>query len=209
MARDFKGKASEPRRTGGFGSTLSFITGLLVGLTVAVVVYYTGLCKPPVGGGAPVAAVVPMLPEAAPEPPMIQEDHSALAPTNPRDGDVPGPTFDFYKILPEIEVKVPDAEIAAPATEPIEPPVKTGVPAAYVLQVGSFQRFEDADQAKAQLALQGITSTIQRVVIDGQDVWFRVHVGPYTDLPAVQAMRTRLSQAGANAVVLKIGGGPG
>ena len=207
MARDFKGKATEARRPGGFGSTLSFITGLLVGLTVAVVVYYTGLCKPPGDAGAPVAAVAPRMPE--PEPPMIQEDHSALAPTGTGAGDVPEPQFDFYKILPEIEVKVPEAEIAAPAPEQTPPPVKTGVPPAYVLQVGSFQRFEDADQAKAQLALQGITSTIQRVVIDGQDVWYRVHVGPYTDLQAVQEMRTRLSQAGANVVVLKIGGGPG
>lgn len=210
MARDFKGKAND-RRASGFGSSLSFVTGLLIGLTVAVVVYFSGLGQRAQAPDAPLsAAPAPVLPESA-EPPLVQEDHSAMAPATAASGAVPEPDFDFYKILPEIEVKVPEAEIAAPApvTEAAPPPVKAGLPAAYVLQVGSFQRFEEADQAKAQLALQGITSTIQRVVIGGQDVWFRVHVGPYTDLKAVQEMRTRLAQAGANVVVLKIGGSAG
>lgn len=206
MARDFKGKPTS-KRTQGFGSWLSFITGLLIGLTVAVVVYFTrpGTLSP-VAEAPVVAAPAERPPEDVPPAPevVLQEDHSALAP--PTTGTAPD--FDFYKILPGVEVKVPESELVAPPPPPAPeppPPAAAGAPA-YLLQVGSFQNFADADQAKAQLALQGITSRIQRVVVGGSDVWFRVQVGPYTTLQEVQDMRTRLTQAGASVVVLKIGG---
>ena len=207
MARDFKAKTKD-RRNAGFGSWLSFITGLLIGLTVAVIVYFTRIGVPSPGGDAPLATVPAAPPPAEEAPPapevVLQEDHSALAP--PSSGSAPD--FDFYKILPGVEVKVPESELAAPTPAPKEPskPPAPEMATAYLLQVGSFQNFADADQAKAQLALQGITSRIQRVVVGGSDVWFRVQVGPYTTLQAVQDMRTRLTQAGANVVVLKIGG---
>lgn len=207
MARDFKAKTKD-KRNAGFGSWLSFITGLLIGLTVAVIVYFTRLGAPPPSAEAPLAtapAAAPPAEETPPEPEIVlQEDHSALAP--PSSGNAPD--FDFYKILPGVEVKVPESELAAPTPAPAEAPKPPAPEAAsaYLLQVGSFQNFADADQAKAQLALQGITSRIQRVVVGGSEVWFRVQVGPYTTLQAVQDMRTRLTQAGANVVVLKIGG---
>ena len=116
------------------------------------------------------------------------------------------PKFDFYKILPEIEVKVPEAELTAPAPIASESGATTTNQAtAYILQVGSYQKFDEADQAKAQLALQGIQATIQRVLIKGSDVWFRVHVGPYKTLPEVQHTRARLAQLGVTAIVLKLG----
>lgn len=210
MARDFKAKTKD-KRNAGFGSWLSFITGLMIGLTVAVVVYFTRVGVPPPSADATLAtapASPPPAEETPPEPEVVlQEDHSALAP--PSTGTAPD--FDFYKILPEVEVKVPESELAVPAPAPAEAPKPPAPQAAtaYLLQVGSFQNFADADQAKAQLALQGITSRIQRVVVGGSDVWFRVQVGPYTTLQAVQDMRTRLMQAGANVVVLKIGGAGG
>jgi cell division protein FtsN len=174
---------------------------------VAVVVYFTRVGVPP-GDEASLASASTLPPPAEEAPPapevVLQEDHSALAPPS----SASAPDFDFYKILPGVEVKVPENELAAPAPaaeEAPKPPVPEAA-TAYLLQVGSFQNFADADQAKAQLALQGITSRIQRVVVGGSDVWFRVQVGPYTTLQAVQDMRTRLTQAGANVVVLKIGG---
>ncbi|MCC7122021.1 MAG: SPOR domain-containing protein [Gammaproteobacteria bacterium] len=207
MARDFKAK-NRDRRGAGFGSSLSFITGLLIGLTVAAVVYFTRLCAPPPATDAPLAtAPMPPAAETPPAPEVVlQEDHSALAP--PSSGTAAD--FEFYKILPEIEVGVPASEPAVPAPAPdAVPPPAPEAATAYLLQVGSFQNFADADQAKAQLALQGITSRIQRVVVGGSEVWFRVQVGPYTALQDVQNMRTRLMQAGANVVVLKIGGNGG
>lgn len=204
MARDFKSAARDKQtRTSNFGSWLSFITGLAIGLTATAIVYFGGFGQRP-SVARPATAIVP---GSVPEPVApVQEDHSAMTPAAAGVEEAPQPKFDFYKILPEIEVTVPEEEIANPAPATTATKAETG---AYILQVGSFQRFEDADQAKAQLALQGVTSSIQRVVIDGQDIWFRVHVGPYANLKDVQAMRARLVQAGSNVVVLKIGGGPG
>ena len=239
MARDFKAKPKD-RKPAGFGSSLSFVTGLLIGLTAAVVVYFSGLGHQPAAPETPdsPAAGLP----AAPEPePIVQEDHSALAPASTGEGVNGEPEFDFYTILPEIEVKVPEAELANP-TEPAPPPEQASTqqaatpqpgapvpatiapalaavpapaapavapPVTYIVQVGAYQRVEEADQTKALLALQGIASTIQRITKEGQGVWFRVIVGPYATAPEAQAARTRLAGAGFKTLLLKSGGGPG
>ena len=79
----------------------------------------------------------------------------------------------------------------------------------YLLQVGSFKRFEDADRAKASLALRGIEANIQRVVINGQDVWFRVHVGPLSDVAEIRRMRIKLIESDTDFILLRIGNGTG
>ena len=47
----------------------------------------------------------------------------------------------------------------------------------YVLQVGSYSSFKDADRVKATLALQGLESFIQKVSIEERGDFFRVRVG--------------------------------
>ena len=76
-----------------------------------------------------------------------------------------------------------------------------------MLQVGSYQKYEEADQKKAQLALQGVTSRIERTVANGQEVWFRVHVGPLKTAQEAQAMKGRLQEGGSDVVVLKVDAG--
>lgn len=195
MARDYKAtrRAGPPQR---FGSWLSFITGLGIGLVVAVLGYYWSLetrhSRLPQAQATTQTAID--LPDEGSNPDPLEQQQAVI------------PKFDFYKILPEIEVKVPDAEITSPT-----PTARSGVApaeaATYILQAGSYQRFEDADQAKAQLALQGVQANIQRVVINGQDVWHRVHIGPFRSVGEVQAARAKLTQLGMNAIVLKIGDG--
>ena len=135
----------------------------------------------------------------------------------------PRPKFDFYKILPEMEVPVQDWEkedeeqqaakvekdkVAATAStdKPAAAPAPTAERGAYLLQIGSYKQYEEADQAKARLAMQGIGANIQRVVINGQDVWFRVHVGPLSDANDMRAMRLKLQENNTQFIVLKIGG---
>ena len=114
---------------------------------------------------------------------------------------LPKREFDFYKILPEMEVKVPDWEIASPGRDG-DSDFDEGT---YVLQVGSFKQHADAERAKANLALRGVQAKIHRVVINGQDVWYRVHVGPYSKIADIQAMRTKLTESGNDFILLKIG----
>jgi len=207
MARDYKRAANSAAGERAPGSWLSFLTGLGIGLVGAVIVYWwmQNGGPPPVSQSSE-SAVSPTTTE-----PPVETPAELAVPPAPTDAEqLSLPKFDFYKILPEIEVKVPEEEIAEPAADEVngeKPPPARDPGATYLLQVGSFQNFDDADQAKAQLALQGVQAAIQRVVINGQDVWHRVHVGPFSDLNEAQQMRTRLSQIGVNAIVLKLGGG--
>jgi len=126
--------------------------------------------------------------------------------TNPEPvPELPRPKFDFYKILPEMEVPIPQWGVADRSADDTgqEPSLAAGT---YLLQVGSFKRFEDADRAKARLALRGISASIQRVVINGQDVWFRVHVGPLTEVSEIREMRVKLVENDMDFILLKIGG---
>jgi cell division protein FtsN len=74
----------------------------------------------------------------------------------------------------------------------------------YVLQVGSYRKFEEADRVRAQLALQGIESKVQRVSVDN-DTWHRVRVGPVTDLRELNRVRDRLREADMDVLVIRVG----
>ncbi|MGR8918669.1 MAG: SPOR domain-containing protein [Gammaproteobacteria bacterium] len=194
MARDYKhssaraqrGKKTQPRQ----GSWVSFLSGLGVGLVVAFGVYLWSAELPPP------AALVDGLGE------RFVDDASFAAADTPAPA-LPKPKFDFYKILPEMEVPIPDWELGE-SSGPADP--EPGLaPGTYLLQVGSFKRFEDADRAKASLALRGIEASIQRVVINGQDVWFRVHVGPLSDAEDIRRMRVRLIENDMDFILLRIG----
>ena len=130
---------------------------------------------------------------------------------------VPRPRFDFYTILPEMEVVVPEPE-PEPEPEParVEPAVSSAPPAAntprqripvkgevYMLQMGSFRNYADADRMKASLALVGIEAEIQRVRINGGDTFHRVRSGPYSQ-DQVNRLRGRLKQNKISSLVIKL-----
>lgn len=125
--------------------------------------------------------------------------------------------FDFYKVLPEKEVVIPNAELSAmakaeqksaaaannattsaPASATATAPSQGG----YVLQVGSFPNASDADAAKAKLALQGFTAHVQTVTLDGQ-VWNRVQIGPFPSATELQSVQKQLTAAGFHSIPLK------
>ena len=77
-------------------------------------------------------------------------------------------------------------------------------PGLYVLQAGSFSRYEDADRRRAELALQGIESSIQRVTIDDR-TYHRVRIGPIDDLDQLNMLRSRLRAARIDALRIRLG----
>ena len=173
------------------GSWLSFISGLGIGLVFAIGVYFYRDELP-----SPERLIDSKFP------PKVDSRGMSVGPnfgerTDPR---LPTREFDFYKILPEMEVKVPDWEILRPSRNSDSDFVQ----GTYVLQVGSFKQHADADRAKAKLAHRGIQAKIHRVVINGQDVWYRVHIGPYSKIVDIQEMRTKLIESGNNFILLKI-----
>lgn len=130
------------------------------------------------------------------------------------EADEPGrPRFDFYSILPEMEVPVPAPDVeeevrrerdrrerereAVPEKQEIEPGT------AYALQVGSFRREEEAERYRAELTLMGLEPHIQTVTIDETE-WYRVRVGPILDLEELDMVRRRLDENAIDAILLKL-----
>ena len=109
--------------------------------------------------------------------------------------------FDFYDMLPNFEVIIPEQEPDVRqdmGPEPIEQP---GI---YVLQAGSFTEYGDADRRRAQLALLGVESRIQRVSID-DTTYHRVRIGPTRDLDHLNLLRARLHQAEIDVLRIRLG----
>lgn len=137
--------------------------------------------------------------------------------------------FDFYMVLPEVEHIVPDqsvdpepavaeaspappaADTSSAADDAAEPPAAVPTPARsrghYELQAGAFVRMADADRLKAELALKGLSSRIQRVTIEGRGEFFRVRLGPFADTDALEAADRQLGALGIKALRLKVASG--
>jgi cell division protein FtsN len=178
--RDYK--RSRGARRGGFSGWTGLLVGLAAGLAVGLALYFLG----------PRKALEPG-PGAEGEPPAPAE------PASSREGAAEdAESYDFYQMLPNFEVVVPEKEMVVPDTPAAE---KKG---AYVLQAGSYKRFEDADRVRAQLALQGITSNVQRVAIDS-DTWHRVRIGPISDPAELNRIRERLKEAEVDFLVVRVG----
>jgi len=110
------------------------------------------------------------------------------------------PRFDFYTLLPKLEMVIPEADIEA-ASKALP---KSNHKFTYLLQVGSFRNFTDADTMKAKLALIGIKADIHTVVINDTDTWHRVRIGPYEDSQSIKMLRRELRQNNIDYMVVKI-----
>lgn len=195
MPRDYKNNTSSKKKKGAerpLGSWLSFLSGLALGLLVAFIIYIWRDHVPDVNGAKLVSKAEQIIFEEGPQ----NTEFSDIA-----IDDTPTPKFDFYNILPEVEVKVPDWQLEQSKDDDRQP-LETGT---YVMQVGSFKELKDADRAKAELALNGMHAKIHRVVINGLDVWYRVHLGPFQDVDELKATRRKLIESKRDFIVLKIG----
>lgn len=134
----------------------------------------------------------------------------------------PRKNYDFYQVLPEAEVVIPDAELSAKAqaeqqartggasAPPTLPAGAAPSPSAggrYVLQTASYPDPRGAEEAKARLALVGFSAQVLPVTINGK-TWHRVRVGPYATASELEAAKRALADNGINAIALKEQGGP-
>jgi hypothetical protein len=170
---------------GGLPGWAMLTIGLIIGLFVAFLVYLDDMDQPP---NAAIQSE-----ESAPEP-------QAESPDGEDESD--SPRFEFYSILPELEVVVPEFgrssgdDGATPDsgdegdTTPSLPD-ETEDDARYFLQAGSFREGAQADRMKAEIALIGLDVSVQDVQINGEP-WHRVRVGPYSSATALQAAQQRL-----------------
>jgi cell division protein FtsN len=187
-SRDFK-----RARTGGvrldIGRWREFGLGLAVGLALSlfVLIWQNYREKQP----AHAAGEIPR-----PEP---RPDNASTT----GDVDEGAKSYDFYDMLPNFEVVVPEKDREV-ARERDNAPATIERPGVYVLQAGSYRQQAEADRIRAQLKLQGIDANVQRVAVD-EDVWHRVRIGPITDLAELNRLRVRLRAADLDSLVIRVG----
>jgi len=193
MARDYKARR---KPAGGFSGWLGVLCGLALGLAVAGIVYLKDrhsdsptvqsakAGKKKSHGGVERGAEV--------------SDAEAADSGAPEE---PAKSYDFYSMLPKFEVVVPEKD------KDVKPDIR-GVPetrrGTYVLQAGSYKNFADADRVRAQLALQGVESKVQKVSVDN-DTWHRIRIGPISKLDELNRLRTLLRKADVDVLVIRVG----
>ena len=118
------------------------------------------------------------------------------------------PTFDFYDILPEMEVKVDKPKV--PVKKPVASKeqkktaaIKKNESISYLIQVGSFKNAADADGFKARVALLGIESKVQTVTIDNSETWHRVLIGPIVGRDKADSIQQRLKKNKFDSFLLR------
>ena len=232
MPRDYKNRATRKKKRARLSPWVGVLAGLLIGLFVAFLVYIKSQAKP----GEPV-----YIQETLPPATAIQEDvrdarkdESEVIPAPPK------PRFDFYTLLPEMEIVIPEEEIkeslkqtppppvappavVKPATVDTPPPqasVKPAIPVkpapppapkpapsgTFYLQVGSFSDSTKADRFRAELAMMGMQTSIQKVTINNKDTYHRVRVGPFGTLNELDKTRQRLKKKGIDSTPIKVTG---
>ena len=173
------------------------LSGLAIGLVVSATVWWW------LNGGRdrPAAQAVVTTKKAAPDTGRRQPTQTA---STGQTGAPPpeGPRFDFYRLLPKMEVVIPEEELNRErASLP-----KRHDKGPFIIQAGSFRRHEEADNLKARLALMGIESDIQSIVVGNGQTWHRVRIGPFRDTRTLRKIRRRLRRARIEFVVIELSG---
>ena len=73
----------------------------------------------------------------------------------------------------------------------------------YYLQAGAFRELNDAESTKAKLALMGVAATIAERKSE-LGTLYRVRVGPFSEIEAMNRARVRLSDNGVDAAVVRV-----
>lgn len=174
---------------------------LLVGLTLGALLY-RGIhhsVKRPLKTSTPKPAATVLMPPPLPKP------------RGPAPGLPAATQFDFYTILPEIRNKDRAPPRSAPrqaltqAARPIPTPapvVPVPIAGRFILQAASFPDTADASRLRAELALRGLGSYIEKVSITGRGAFYRVRLGPLSKRQ-VGHDRKVLARLGVKPILLR------
>ncbi|MEO8808658.1 MAG: SPOR domain-containing protein [Rhodanobacter sp.] len=222
-ARKGKGRQAVRNSGNGFPGWGYAVIGILIGAVLMALAMrgnlFTSL-RAPAGPQANPQATA----QRGSEPGVLEPAASDSTPKKPQ--------YDFYSVLSEKEVRIPDAEISAQAKAEQQRPAVAPLPATpaetpgvavqnvtaapaesmtpssggsgYLLQVGAFPNASAADAQKAKLALQGFVANVQTVNVGGQ-TYHRVRLGPFRSATELETTKQKLAGAGIPAIALKEG----
>ncbi len=183
---NYKSKRRQPAQVSAW---LAGVCGLAVGLGVAGVVYFKDH-RPDAPAVTAKAGKRKLRNTESPD----SDPGDAAAEESPN-------SYDFYDKLPKFEVVVPEREKDVKRDIRDVPETRRGT---YVLQAGSYKNFADADRIRAQLALQGVESKVQKVSVDN-DTWHRIRIGPISRLDELNKLRATLRKTDVDVLVIRVG----
>ena len=190
MAKRRKRRSSKRRNEENYPGWVWMLFGLGLGLSVAFAIY--------VKDREPTRVAEQRRPEPASMQSVIddngeKEQAGTTEPAKKR--------FDFYNMLPAFEIDVDDVgEVTNDSTEP----TAIEEPGVYILQAGSFSTHKDADRRRAELAIHGIESYVQRARVNNRN-YHRVYIGPIENLEELNVTRSRLRAANIDVMRIRIG----
>ncbi len=199
MPRDYAKTSSRNNKPGQLPGWIWMLGGLSIGLFVAFLVYLNNSTHP-----SQKNALVEVIKDAFSDVREVKKEKSKPPPppklAKKANTQQEKHSFDFYYILPELEVRVPDEEL-------VEEKTATSLNAAtseinYIVQAGAFRQFNQADNLKAKLALNGFVAKIHTIKkTDG--TWHRVLIGPLQNITRLNQTRKELGKIGVPTVVIK------
>lgn len=176
MVHDYAKHA--PSRTRRIGQKIVMLVVMLAAVA-AIILFYDRLLKSQIHR----ASHTPLIP------PPVSRPSTHIKPTT---------EFDFYRMLPTMEVDIPPEASTTPT-----PTHALSSTDRYLLQVASFQSTGEAEHLKSQLIALGHKTVITSYRAPDGTLWTRVLTGPYISLTEAAQAQTRLHQQKMNSVLLK------
>jgi len=170
MPRDYKTRATSKNKKS-LPGYVWLLSGLAIGLFIAFIVYLDKQPETDKSFGDAVQQELQKLKQQTKQ----KESKKTVVTSSTEKKE---PKFNFYTILPELEVLIPENETRPPEIKNHTNNKTSSTQKQYVLQVGSFQNLGDAEKLKANLAFLGLAANIQHVTVNRQ-AWHRVRTGPY------------------------------
>jgi cell division protein FtsN len=196
MPADYKSRVTRKQKKS-LPGYMWLLSGLAIGLFVAFIVYLDKQPETDKDFGSAVQQELEKLKQQAKK----QKPEKTKTASEDSKKEKKEQKFNFYTILPELEVLIPESETRPPEVKNKTNTSKTDKQ--YVLQVGSFQNLNDAEKLKANLAFLGLEANIQHVTVNNQ-AWHRVRTGPYRDKQDLYRNQKLLKQNDINAISMEL-----
>lgn len=145
--------------------------------------------------------------------PVIKPVPSAPATTTAQQKPSDDPIADLLASKGEMPAPQNTAPVPAPKAAVPQPSAKTNPPVAtansntddswvYYLQTGAFRGWNEAESERARLALLGFEAKVSERTADGSTM-YRVRMGPYGQMDAMNKVTSKLSDNGVNYSVIR------
>lgn len=202
MPTDYKSRATRHHKKS-LPGYVWLLSGLAIGLFVAFIIYLDKQPENPKTFGNAVQQELEKIKKQTNNQNQERKTHKSESTSNVKKEQ----KYDFYAILKELEILIPENETRPPANKESNQNLSHNKQKKsnrlYILQAGSFQNLGDAEKLKASLAFLGLEADIQQVKINKQ-TWHRVRTGPYQNKQQLYQNQKLLKQNNISSISIEL-----